>query len=381
MPRRGENIRKRKDGRWEGRFIKTYDAFGKAKYSSVYGSTYLDVKKKLNGIVEHVPKNSFYMQKYDLTFREILFLWLQGNRVKLKDQTYAKYFYLIENHILPLLGQLKVEKLNVGIINQFIYWKSHYGRLDGKGGLSPSYIKTICFILSSALNFAVKEGYRSLGIGEITRPVDKSDKRELKILTRKEQGVLERHLIDNLDERKLGVLLSLRMGLRVGEVCGLRWEDIDMTDKTVHIRHTVERITNISPNTDANKTRLALCETKTVFSNRIIPIPSGIMPLIVHYKKSSGFVLPGNTYDYTDPRTFQNAFHRYLKECNIRSLNYHCLRHTFATRCIEAGMDIKSLSELLGHSSVNITLNIYVHSSIEHKRNQLELVPSICGQN
>ena len=85
MPRRGENIRKRKDGRWEGRFIKTYDAFGKAKYSSVYGSTYLDVKKKLNGIVEHVPKNSFYMQKYDLTFREILFLWLQGIDKQFKD--------------------------------------------------------------------------------------------------------------------------------------------------------------------------------------------------------------------------------------------------------------------------------------------------------
>lgn len=380
MPRRGENIRKRKDGRWEGRFIKSHDSGGKAKYGSVYGSTYLDVKKKLNEAVEQVSKNALPTANHDLTFREVLFLWLQSNRIKLKDQTYTKYSYLIESHILPHLGQIKIQKLDVATINLFVYAKANNGRLDGSGGLSPSYIQTICFIISSALDFSVKEGYRSSNIGSITRPVNNKGKQKVKVLSRKEQDVLERYLIDNIDERKLGVLISLRLGLRVGEVCGLRWEDVDFKDQTVHVQHTVERIANIAPYTDDNKTRLALCETKTVFSNRVIPIPSGIMPLFTQCRRTSGFILPGNTYEYTDPRTFQNAFHKYLDECKLRSFNYHCLRHTFATRCIEAGVDVKSLSELLGHSSVNITLNIYVHSSLEHKRNQLELVSGIWGQ-
>ena len=380
MPRRGENIRKRKDGRWEGRFIKSHDSAGKAKYGSVYGNTYLDVKKKLNEAVEQTSKGAPPKANHDLTFREVLFLWLQSNRIRLKDQTYTKYSYLIESHILPSLGQVKIKKLDAATINQFVYAKANNGRLDGTGGLSLSYIQTICFIISSALDYSVKEGYRPAGIGSISRPTTSKGKQKVKVLSRKEQDVLERYLIANIDERKLGVLISLRLGLRVGEVCGLRWEDIDFKDQTVHVQHTVERIANIAPYTEDNKTRLALCETKTVFSNRIIPIPSGIMPLFTQCRRASGFILPGNTYDYTDPRTFQNAFHKYLNECNLRSFNYHCLRHTFATRCIEAGVDVKSLSELLGHSSVNITLNIYVHSSLEHKRNQLELVSGIWGQ-
>ena len=151
MPRRGENIRKRKDGRWEGRFIKAYDSAGKAKYGSIYGRTYLDVKKKTNEAMNQKTQRTHAEQKHDLSFREVLFLWLQNNRMNLKDQTYAKYTYLVEQHILPQLGQIKVKKLNSETINHFIYMKLQRGRLDGNGGLSPSYMQTICFILSSRL--------------------------------------------------------------------------------------------------------------------------------------------------------------------------------------------------------------------------------------
>lgn len=381
MPRRGENIRKRKDGRWEGRYIKTHDRNGKAKYGSVYGDTYLDVKRKQLRTVELASENRTSPQKRDATFREVLFRWLQNSRIKWKDQTYAKYSNLIETHILPQIGQEKVGNLDAEAINRFVYEKSQNGRLDGSGGLSTSYLQTICFILSSALDFAFKEGYCQAKVQSIARPTDKNGKRELSVLTPNEQDVLEKYLRTDPDERKLGVLLSLRMGLRIGEVCGLRWEDVDLENETLHVRHTVERIRNIPPLEDESKTRLALCETKTVFSNRVIPIPSVVLPLMIQYGKPSGFVLPGSVHAFTDPRTLQNVFHRYLEKCHLRSINYHSLRHTFATRCIEAGMDIKSLSDLLGHASVNITLNIYVHSSLEHKRGQLELVSSILGQN
>ena len=296
MPRRGENIRKRKDGRWEGRFIKAYDSSGKAKYGSVYGRTYLDVKKKLNEAVEQVLNNTFPVTKHDLTFREVLFLWLRSNRIKLKDQTYAKYSHLIDKHILPNLGHVKIEKIDTETVNRFVYMKASTGRLDGNGGLAPSYMQTICFIISSALKFSIKEGYRSANIGSFCRPINKKGKQEINVLSHKEQAVLEKYLLTNIDERKLGVLLSLRMGLRVGEVCGLRWEDVDFAEKTVHIQHSVERIANIDSHTDKSKTRLVLCDTKTIFSNRIIPIPSDIMPLLVRCRKTSGSVLPGKTY-------------------------------------------------------------------------------------
>lgn len=197
MPRRGENIRKRKDGRWEGRFIKSRDSAGKAKYGSVYGNTYLGVKKKLNEAVEQASKNALPTTNHDLTFREVLFLWLQSNRIKLKDQTYTKYFYLIESHILPCLGQMKIKKLDAATLNQFVCAKSNNGRLDGTGGLSPSYIQTICFIISSALDYSVKEGYRPAGIGSINRPAVNKGKQKVKVLSHKEQDVLERYLISN----------------------------------------------------------------------------------------------------------------------------------------------------------------------------------------
>ena len=380
MPRRGENIRKRKDGRWEGRYIKTYDTTGKAKYGSVYASTYLNVKKKLNEAIEEASKNTFSAARSDLTFREVLFLWLQSKRNNLKDQTYTKYYSLISKHILPVLGKIKINNIDTPTVNRFIYAKSSNGRLDGGGGLSSSYIQTICFIISSTLDFSLKEGYRSMSFGSISRPAKQKRRHGVKVMSHKEQDMLEEYLTSDIDERKLGVLLSLRMGLRIGEVCGLRWEDVDLTERTVHVHYTVERITNVAPNMQENKTRLVLCGVKTVFSDRVIPIPSGIMPLMIRCKKSGGFVIPGKTYEYSDPRSFENYFHKYLDECNLQSFNYHCLRHTFATRCVEAGMDIKSLSEILGHSGVNITLNIYVHSSLEYKRRQLELVSGINGQ-
>lgn len=380
MPRRGENIRKRKDGRWEGRYIKHYSLDGKAVYGSVYGKTYFETKKKLNDITSNFLLNASLIKEHEITFREVLFLWLQSNQINLKEQTYAKYLYLVETHILPFLGQIKVKKIESEMINKYLLEKSQNGRLDGKGGLSASYIQTISFIINSALEFSIKEGYRRPLCGQITKPINKTKKTSVEILTVKEQGVLENYISSLVDNRKIGVLLSLYTGLRVGEVCGLRWKDIDFESRTIHIQHTIERVPNVNARAGEAKTNLVVGDAKTTTSNRLIPIPSQLLSELLIYRRYDGFVLQGKTYEYTDPRTYQNFFHKCLKESNIRSINYHALRHTFATRCIEAGVDIKTLSELLGHANVNITLNIYVHSSLEHKRQQLEKVSSIYGQ-
>lgn len=380
MPRRGENIRKRKDGRWEARYIRQYNSDGKAIYSSVYGKTYFEVKKKQTEMLNKLSTEALPINDHEIKFRDVLFLWLNNNRIKLKDQTYAKYLYLIENHIIPKLGSTSIKRIDCVTINTFLCDKSRSGRLDGKGGLSSSYLQTIYFIVKSTLEFAVREGYRTPVLGEIIKPSKKGRKTELEVLTLQEQCDLEKCLLTTTLDRAIGIFLSLYMGLRIGEVCGLKWEDIDFEAHTIHIRHTVERISNIEGHHNEKKTILALCDVKSITSNRIIPIPTNIFPLLIQCRKDNGFVIKGKTYEYTDPRTYQNSFHKCLVSCNIRSINYHALRHTFATRCIEAGVDIKTLSEMLGHASVNITLNTYVHSSLEHKRKQIELLNSICGQ-
>lgn len=262
MSRRGENIHKRSDGRWEGRYIKGYDEQGKSKYGSVYAKSYLEVKRKLIVANEQKSQNIFFEKTTKLTFREVLYLWLDANRIKLREQTYAKYQRLVEQHIIPDIGMLPVSKITTTMVNQFLYQKSNNGRLDGKGGLSSSYIKTISFIVISALEFAVKSGFCQPLIGEIIRP--NKNKKDLEVLSIKEQLALENVVWGDCDKRKVGVLLSLYAGLRIGEVCGLKWDDIDFENNTIHICRTVERVANVNCKESDKKTKLVVGDAKTI---------------------------------------------------------------------------------------------------------------------
>lgn len=220
MARHGENIHKRKDGRWEGRYIKMYDSAGKAKYGSVYGKTYIEAKKRLVEITEQILKNVLPVKCHEITFREVLFLWLQNNRIKLKEQTYAKYLFLAESHLIPLIGSMQVKKIGSQYVNQLLEEKRKSGRLDGKGGLSSSYIQTIGFIIKAVLDYAVSEGYRPPISGTIIKPNRKH--KSLEVLSIAEQTTLLQYISGGeINDKKLGVLLSLYTGLRIGEVCGL----------------------------------------------------------------------------------------------------------------------------------------------------------------
>lgn len=380
MPKRGENIRKRKDGRWEGRFIQGYKPDGKAKYSSVYGKSYLETKKKL---VQTIEKRKFEVlpdKCRSVSFREVLFLWLNNSKIKLRPQTYSKYSQMIENHLAETIGSYKIPKVETPLINEFLDEKMKNGRLDKKGGLSTSYVKTLIFIINSAIEFAVTHGYRPPLCGEVNKPAHK--KNEYQVFTIEEQNRLERFLLNDMDGTKLEVLICLHTGLRIGEICGLKWSDIDFSYNTLTVRRTVCRITNPDYQPGEAKTKLTIGNPKSVSSYRVIPIASYLISVISEFKKisSSEFVISDHEYTLVDPRTYQYRFHRYLKDCVIKDINFHSLRHTFATRCIEVGVDIKSLSEILGHASVNITLNIYVHSSLDRKRSQIELLGVVRGQ-
>lgn len=369
MPKRGENIHKRKDGRWEGRYKSGTSPDGKAKYSSVYGKTYGEAKSKLISAIQK-KNDKTVLDKNDSTFGELVKLWQDINKIKHKGATETKYDYLIENHILPCLGNVKISAFSTFLLNDFMFNKLQAGRIDNKGGLSPAYVKNIMFIITSVIKFAMNEQLCQPMNLHLFKP--DSDKKELAILSVIEQQKLESYLKTHLTYTALGILISLHMGLRIGEVCALTWDDVDFENEIIHIRSTVARVKN-TQNVGEYKTHLIIDKPKTKSSLRDIPIPSSLLPLLLKMRKKacSRYVI-SDKETFTSPRTFEYRYHKLLDICDIESINYHALRHTFATRCVEVGVDVKTLSEILGHADVSITLNTYVHPSIELKRKQME---------
>ena len=374
MSKRGDNIHKRKDGRWEGRYKKGRKPDGTIQYGSVYGKTYREVKEKLEAVSpgkENIQNN----KKSEKNFGEILALWMDNNRLRLKGGTISKYQNLIDTHIYPELGTVKLSELNSTKINSFLSKKLSSGRVDAKGGLSPSYVRSIMLVISAALNFAIKENMCLPLSSPICKPsITKTD---ISILSLRDQKDLEAHLMRELNSTETGIFLSLHTGLRIGEVCALLWDNVDLQNKIIKVRHTVARVKSED---FSNTTHLIIDTPKSKASIRDIPISSALLPLLIKMKeKSISPYVISDTNSFVSPRTYEYRYHRILDKCNIESVNYHTLRHTFATRCIEAGVDVKSLSEMLGHANVGITLSTYVHSSMEMKRSQLEKLSLLCA--
>lgn len=374
MPRRGENIFKRKDGRWEARFLINRDSSGKAKYRSVYARTYTEVKEKRRNMQETYVDSC---KKPDCTyvFREILEKWLREKDGRLKEQTVQKYCYCMEKHIIPVLGNIPMKELSTEIIHQFLQEKMRCGGNCGKP-LSPNYVRTMAVIISSAHDYAVKEGFCSPFYDKLQKP--REEKKEIIILKHREQKELEQEAKRHLSGAGLAVYLSLHTGLRIGEVCALSWNDIDFEEGFLYVNSSVVR-KNIQ-----NHSKYEIAQPKTTKSRRMIPLTEQLVAVLEEEKrKSSSFfvISSGKEGTFMHPRTLENRYKAMLKKCEIPEVPYHTLRHTFATRCIECGMDVKALSEVLGHSRVNITLDTYVHPSIRAKREGILRLETIFCQN
>lgn len=374
MPRKGENIRKRKDGRWEGRYKRGVKENGTPDYGSVYGKTYKEVKEKLTFAKQNIGSNALSTNS-ERKFSEVLLLWKQTNRIRLKGGSEQRYDYLIQTHILPMLGGLKLSQISAASVNTFLMNKLANGRLDGTGGLSPSYVSSIMIIVNSAIDFAVAEQMCPPLKTPIYKP--KPETKELEILDYEQQSIIEQYASNNLNSTNIGVLITLYTGLRIGEVCALTWDDIDLHNQVIHVRHTIARIKNENKDSKT-KTLLIIDEPKTKSSKRDIPIHPTLLVALVEYRKSSAskYVVSDST-NFVSPRTYEYRYHRLLDRCGVDSINYHALRHTFASRCVEVGVDIKSLSEILGHRDSSITLNTYVHTSMQQKRVQLDKLSSL----
>lgn len=376
MPKRGDRIHKRKDGRWEGRYkIGNYPS-GATKYSSVYGHTYGEVKEKLSDL-ESILHNNILSER-NMMFETIVYQWLSENKIKLKSSTFSKYLFLIERHIVPELGKIPADKIDSKIINTFIDNKMNCGGLAGDGKLSPTYVRTISFLVTATVEFGINERLCLPLNREIIKP--KIKEKDYHVLSLETQQRLEESIISNMNPTGLGILFSLNMGLRIGEICALSWKDIDFSKQVVHIRKTIARVRDDNFEQTGHKTKLIVDSPKTKSSNRDIPISKKMLDILTSlYPKEESYYIVSNSNLLLSPRTYEYRFHSCLDAIGVEQINYHALRHTFATRCIEAGVDIKSLSEILGHSNVSITLKTYVHSSMELKRNQMEKFMAFCN--
>ena len=365
MARTGENIYKRKDGRWEGRYIQYYDASRKPKYGYVYAKTYSEVKQKLLDRRSHAYQPETLTSNSSVKYDEILAMWLQSSRRNIKESTYARYCQIIDGHIRPALGQYSLSKISTQQIESFIQDQLTSGRVDSKGGLSPKTVTDILTVLKASFAYAQNNGL--LVTCNLQGISIKNREREMRVLTVQEQEALVRVLLSNIDLCKFGVMLSLYTGIRLGELCALQWENLCLSTSRLKVLRTLQRIQDRN-NGAAAKTKVVITDPKSQCSIREIPLPQFIVELARQFETvPKAYVLTGDKSRYIEPRTLQNKFKRYIKSACVEDANFHSTRHTFATRCVEAGFDIKTLSEILGHANVNITLNRYVHSSFDLK--------------
>lgn len=337
MPRRGENIYKRKDGRWEGRYIKTYTSDGKAKYGYVYARSYKQLKSKLKVITE--TASSTVKKDAERKYSDLLFKWLQSKRITVKESTFTRYQRIVEFYIMPFLGNIEVQDISTDCLEEFVHTLLVSGRCSGTGGLSAKTVNDILVVIKSTLEYGHDYGYQ---INCNTKHITiKKREREIRVLTSDEQNKLTNYLISSLDLYKLGVLICLYTGIRLGELCAMRWKNFDFDRNVLRIKETLQRIPTISGST---KTKIIITEPKSDCSVREIPLPECLLPFVEKFKRiPEAYILTGDVDKYIEPRTMQYHFHKYIKESGLATANFHSLRHTFATRCVEAGFEKRAL--------------------------------------
>lgn len=374
MPKRGENIYKRKDGRWEGRYIKGRTIEGKAIYGYVYAHSYKETRLKLRDAIQLLKYSSESSANVmeQMQFDTLAEDWFCHIKPLIKESTYRKYRNLWNSYICPELGNIQFSKITQDVLEAYCRMLLTSGGSEGNGLSCKTVSDTLSLIRSIFRYYAGKK----LAMPCDTRAVTvKQSSKEMRIFSLKEQKILCDYIYSDLCLKNVGILLCLFTGIRVGEICALQWKDISLSEKTLYIHRTMQRIQVDSGN---SRTKIIITTPKSNCSIRRIPIPDELVVILKLVKSSAyGFFLTGSDKKWIEPRTMQNHFKRLLKQCGIEDANYHALRHTFATRCVELGFDVKSLSEILGHASVNITMNRYVHPSMQLKQTNMQRLSSI----
>ena len=372
MGRHGENIRKRKDGRWEGRYLIYCNMKQKQVYHSVYGRSYNEVREKLttqkNSMKNHSQTINLQtndenkLMSDDILLLEVAKEWILEVKTKRKLSTFVKYDFILRNYIEKNFAGAALSEIT-----------SIFVKDNLPNHLSDSIQKSIYCVLNQILKFAFK--HYSIIIPKLQSPVLDVRRKPIKALSRKEQKELIFVLYTEMDIYKLAVLTCLFTGLRLGELCALKWSDIDLDNQILTVKRTVQRLY-----VEDSKTKTVLMEMtpKSEYSRREVPLTETIFDLLTKFQSNGEYIFGRDKP--LEPRTLQNHFKEMLKEAKLENNNFHILRHTFSTNCIEGGIDVKSLSEMLGHSDVQITLNRYVHPSMNTKRKYMDDLSRLYGQ-
>lgn len=296
-------------------------------------------------------------------YKDVLYEWLEYKKDKIKESTYLKYLTIIDTYIIPIIGNMKFKKINNNELQNFF-------NIDRINILSSSLKNNIFIILNASINYGIERKYRNNFI--IKKIYFKKNKNKVNYFTKKEEKILVKYLTNNMNLRNLSILIGLFSGIRIGEICGLKWSDIDFVNNTLSINRTAQRIKDIDESRN-NKTKLIVDKPKTQSSIRVIPLPEILISILKEYKQDNNYyIFTNNNLIPKDPRAVEKYFASVLKKLGIKELNFHSLRHTFATRLREQKVDIKVISELLGHSDWKITQSIYVHASLDYKRDSID---------
>ena len=350
MPRHGENIYKRKDGRYEGRYVIGKTETGRTRFGYIYGKKYMDVRSRLLlKKAEHLPPQLRIPNVPAITLRDWMKRWLANEVVhSVKASSYQTYLSQLRNHILPALGSCYLHLLTPEIISGLIT------ELNERN-LSPNTVKAVCRLMNSALGSAVEDGLLLRNPCEKVVHHTPARMKQRVLSVREQQLVLSKAQA----QRNLPVLLALYTGMRLGEICGLKWSDIDWEKGNVFVSRTVQRIRLDKREPNSRKTSLWISSPKSSHSQRIIPLAIPLMQLLLSKAENCS----GNVYVLTsadhpiDPRTVQRQFKAFTEDLGLEDVHFHTLRHSFATRLIELGTDVKTVSVLLGHNSVKTTLD------------------------
>ncbi len=379
------SIVKRNDGRYMGRY--TLDG----KRYAIYGNTFEEVRVKLTEVLARKDKG-VHIATSGYTLSQWLREWLEIYALPtVKQSTYVSYESYVRLHLEPVLGTIKLASLSVEQFQRFFNQKQK--------SLSPKSLRNIYNMLHNCLEQAIISGYLQcnhlLGV-----KLPSVTKKEITILSVKEQKDLHSAANASSTLAAFGIIFTLSTGIRLGELLGLQWGDVDYTNHTIHIRRTVGRLLKVDESgkliqkKDGTQTTEIVTRTpKSVNAQRTIPLFSEVWNDLMIYRDKQKALLNKLDISLTpsapifatplgivyEPRTYEDLFKRTLKEANLPNINFHALRHTFATRALEAGMDIKVLSSILGHAQASTTLNLYAHALPDHKKESMQKMGAFYG--
>lgn len=313
-----------------------------------------------------------------MTLEEWIVLWLENHKPFVKESTYGNYSALIHNYIIPQIGGKRLWELDEQCLQEFTLYLLMDGSKRHNGGLSEKTVHDVWNVLKESLRKAHRQKRIDSADFKVSFPTSRT-KRNVTVLSDHDFDSLSAYLFQHSDPRNLGILIALYTGMRIGEICALKWENINLEERLIHVQSTLQRIYIKNPD-HQNISYVTVTSPKSSASIRSIPITSSLTEILTCFYEqerkrlcADDYLLTGSQ-QYIEPRCYENYYKKILKHAGIADIRFHSLRHTFATRLIAQGADYKIVSELLGHQSVTTTLHLYVHPQISQKRQCVELL-------